>query len=75
MSKPKTLEQCRRDLKAADPELYDYIKNTEQAKVLNSAGDRLSSMHGAANTLWAMSADLNERAASVALNVREGENG
>lgn len=69
--KPKTLEQCRRDLKASDPELYEYIKNTEQAKVLDSAGDRLSSMHEATNYLWSRSGELDNKAKSVALNMRE----
>jgi hypothetical protein len=58
MSKPKTIEQRRRDLMAADRALYDYICHREAAKVLDQAGDSVSGVHhGAANRIWAMKAE------------------
>lgn len=50
------IEQERRNFKAEHPELYEYIRNLECAKVLDMAGDLASGFdHGAANRLWQMS--------------------
>lgn len=50
------IEQQRRDLKAREPALYEYIANVESAKALDSAGDIASGARdalGAANRVWA----------------------
>ena len=55
----KDIEQRRRDLKAADPDLYEYIRFFEGSKWLDGAGDSISgamSGHGAANRVWGMAA-------------------
>lgn len=54
------LEQDRRDLMNANPELYKYIVNLECAKELDNIGDSLSGRagwgHDAANIVWSVSA-------------------
>jgi hypothetical protein len=50
-----TFEAARRAFKQQSPGLYHYIAAVEAAKVLDSAGDRVSGLatgHAAATTLW-----------------------
>ena len=61
------LEQRRRDLLAADRQLYDYIAARENAKALDSLGDTLSGRDkGAANLAWAEAARYTEAAERLA---------
>lgn len=61
--KQTDIEQRRRDLKAREPDLYQYIVDVELAKALDSAGDTASGRSEAvANQLWSASADRSRAA-------------
>lgn len=55
------IEQSRRDFMRDNPDLYKYIALRESAKALESAGDNISSYHGAANIVWSLSATYKDR--------------
>jgi hypothetical protein len=59
------IEQQRRDFKAAQGELYDYIVNIVATQVLDSAGDQASgapSGPAAANRIWQQAAHHRQEA-------------
>ena len=61
------IEQARRDLKASQPELYAYIRATEQAAAYSAAGDLVSGAltgEAAANRCWSRAVKV--RAAAIA---------
>lgn len=51
---PHGIEQSRRDFMRDHPDLYAYIAAREAAKALDSAGDRISGYHEAANLVWSL---------------------
>lgn len=52
------IEQERRDFMRERPDLYAYIAEREGYKALDSAGDRISGYHEAANIVWGLAGTL-----------------